>query len=332
MITKDGQLAGRIYDIQGFTVQDGPGIRDTVFLKGCPLRCPWCHSPESVSFESQLSYLKMRCIGIEDCGACLTNAQNNVICPANAISLGDELQSPADGSTRVLPRIDRELCNNCGECAKVCPANSLEMSGIDYTVDEALKRVEKDKPFFESSGGGVTISGGEPLSQPEFTLKFLERMKDAGISTALDTTGFVRWETLKNTVPYTDLYLYDIKHTDSEQHRKVVGVPNELIVENVIRLAEICRTNGNAKIQIRVPVIPNFNDTAENFMALRDLCLKLGDSLTMIQLLPYHNLGVAKHERTMTKGKVLEAPPMEDESVEALANILHEACLPVRLH
>ena len=315
------QLTGRIYDIQGFSVQDGPGIRTTVFLKGCSLRCPWCHSPESQQFYAQLSWIAMRCLGIDKCGKCLDS------CPKQAISPGRVVQHPTSPTDIRLVQIDRTRCNNCGECAAFCYPKALSICGMDYTVDELMNRVIKDKPFYEQSGGGVTISGGEPLSQPDFVLELLRRLKQCGIHTALDTTGYVRYETIERIFPYTDLFLYDLKHMDSEKHQIVVGVPNELILENARRIA-----HAGGKMQIRIPVIPDFSDSAENIRETALFCKGLGNSLAMIQLLPYHNLGVMKYQRLDDSKIVLEAEPPSDSTIRSLKELIENLKLPVTVH
>ena len=177
------QVTGKVFDIQGFSIQDGPGIRTTVFLKGCPLRCPWCHSPESLLFQSQLSWISMRCVGVEKCGNCI-NA-----CAKRGISPGETVKHAVTHEDIQHVRIDRKLCDTCGSCAAICYPKALTICGVDYTVDELVERVCKDIPFYENSGGGVTISGGEPLCQPDFTLQFLIRLKGRCIHTAIDTTG-----------------------------------------------------------------------------------------------------------------------------------------------
>lgn len=314
-------LTGRIYDIQGFSVQDGPGIRTTVFLKGCPLRCPWCHSPESQEYVSQLSWIAMRCTGIADCGKCL-NA-----CPQNAISPGKITRQPVTDKEIQLVHINRSLCDNCGECAKVCLPKALEICGKDYTAEEVIQRVIKDRPFYEQSGGGVTISGGEPLTQPEFTFQFLKMLKEEGIHTALDTTGFADFRVIETILPFTDLFLYDLKHMDNKQHKRVIGVPNKRILENVEKLAK-----AGGKIQIRIPVIPNFNDSVENITKTGEFCRSLGTAVAMIQLLPYHNMGVIKYERIYDEKKVLEASLPTDKKIQSLKNILEDMGLPVTVH
>lgn len=314
-------LTGKVYDIQGFSVQDGPGIRTTVFLKGCPLCCPWCHSPESQQFYAQLSWLSMKCIGVEKCGKCLE------ACTKGAITPGSWIQHAATQDNIQLIHIDRSVCDNCGDCAEICYWKALYICGTDYTVEEMLKRLCKDMPFYEHSGGGVTISGGEPLSQPKFTLLLLKRLKECGIHTALDTSGYVPYEIIEQAMPCTDLFLYDLKHMDSEQHRVVTGVPNEMILEN----AEIIAKAGG-KLQIRIPIIPDFNDSVASIRETGLFCRSLGDAVTVMQLLPYHNLGVMKYHRINEGEVVLEAEPPSDEKVSALKEALESLGLPVTVH
>jgi pyruvate formate lyase activating enzyme len=314
-------LTGKIYDIQGFSVQDGPGIRTTVFLKGCPLRCPWCHSPESQQFYAQLSWISVRCIGVALCGKCLG------ACPKGAISPGKVIRHAVTREELQHVRVDRGLCDNCGSCAAVCHPKALYICGTDYTVEELLKRLRKDMPFYEHSGGGVTISGGEPLSQAEFTLQLARRLKECSIHTALDTSGYAPGEIVDRFLPFTDLFLYDLKHMDSEQHRIVTGVRNEWILENARRIAD-----SGGKLQIRIPLIPDFNDSQRNIAETGEFCRSLGDALTVIQLLPYHNLGVMKHQR-IDEGKViLEAEPPTDMKIRSIKELLEALGLPVTVH
>ena len=275
-MSEEKVLTARLYDIQGFSVQDGPGIRTTAFLKGCPLHCPWCHSPESQAYYPQLSYIDMRCLGVEACDS---------------------------------------------KCIKACPHNAIELGGerLDAKTNEMLQTVHVKR-------GGVTISGGECLTQPAFVLEVLKRLKDEGINTAIDTTGFCKWEIIESIMPYTDLFLYDLKHMDSEKHKAVTGVPNEIILDNCRKIAE----NGG-KMQIRIPVIPMFNDDEENIRKTAEFCVPLGDAVTVIQLLPYHNLGVTKYLRISDK-PVMEATPPTDEFMEKLKAIMEEYGLPVTIH
>ncbi len=312
---------GRLHDIQGFSVQDGPGIRTTAFLKGCPLRCPWCHSPESQAFYPQLSWVSMRCQGTALCESrCLA------ACPKGALEPGEEREDPKTGELLRLVHVKRDECDNCGACAKVCYPKALYLCGEDYTVERLAARLLQDKKFFDRSGGGVTVSGGEALSQPDFTVAILKRMKAEGVHTALDTTGFAPWEVLERTTPYTDLYLYDLKHMNSEKHRQTVGVPNERILENAKRLAA-----AGKKMQIRIPVIPLFNNDEGNIRATAAFCRELGEAVTVVQLLPYHNLGVAKYLRISDK-PAIEATPPSEEQLQRLKGIMEEYGLPVTIH
>jgi pyruvate formate lyase activating enzyme len=314
------KATGKIYDIQGFSLQDGPGIRTTVFLKGCPLRCPWCHSPESQEFSSQLSWMSIKCIGVEKCGKCLD------ACPQKAISPGKWIQQPTQEQIQHI-HIDRSICNNCGDCTKACIYKALYLCGEDYTVEELIKRVSRDIPFYEQSGGGVTVSGGEPLAQPEFTRQFLKALDECGIHTALDTTGSVPFKVIESVLPYTDLFLYDLKHMDSAQHNIATGVPNELILENARKIAE-----AGGAIQIRLPLIPHFNDSEENIRKTGLFCKSLGNAATLIQLLPYHNLGVIKYQRIDDSRVVLESEPPSEAKIRSFKELLESMGLPVTIH
>ena len=315
------EMTGKFYDIQGFSVHDGPGIRLTLFMKGCPLRCLWCHSPESQEFYTELNWMEIKCVGIEKCGNCLT------VCPHNAISPGKKKKSLTSDEEITLVTVDRSKCDNCGKCAEVCTSKALYMCGTDYTVDELMERVRRDIPFFNKSGGGVTISGGECLSQPEFTLEFLKRCKAEGIHTAVDTTGFTDWKWIEKVLPYTDLFLYDLKHMDSEMHKRGTGVPNEVILENARKIAK-----AGGKFQLRIPVIPMYNDSVEEFEKYGNFIKELGDSVEVVQLLPYHALGVTKWERLGRDKPVLEATPPSDELMEDRKKQLEDMGLPVVIH
>ncbi len=314
-------LTGRLYDVQGFSVQDGPGVRTTAFLKGCPLRCPWCHSPESQAFYKQLSWMSMRCLGVQACKERCIKA-----CPKGALEYGEIRADAASGGSLQLIHVKRDLCGNCGKCAESCYAEALSICGKDYTVEELVGRLLQDKKFYERSGGGVTISGGEALCQPEFTIAVLRRLKEEGVHTALDTTGYAKWDVLKETLSFTDLYLYDLKHMDSEKHQAVVGVPNEQILDNARRLA-----GENKKLQIRIPVIPMFNHDEQNIRATAGFCRELGEAVEVVQLLPYHNLGVMKYLRISDK-PVAEATPPDDAYMRRLKMIMEEYGLPVTIH
>jgi pyruvate formate lyase activating enzyme len=263
----------------------------------------------------------MKCIGVEKCGKCLQ------ACTKGAIKPGSRIQHAATQEKIQLVRIDRSLCDNCGDCADICHWKALYICGTDYTTEELLARLCKDRPFYEHSGGGVTISGGEPLSQPDFTLLLLKRLKECGIHTALDTSGFAPYEIIEPTLPCTDLFLYDLKHMDSRQHRMVTGVPNEMILENAQKIAK-----AGGKLQIRIPIIPDFNDSDASIGEIGLFCRTLGDAVTVIQLLPYHNLGVMKYHRINEGNVVLETESPSDEKVGSLKKLLESIGLPVTVH
>ena len=310
------QLTGKVYDIQPFSVQDGPGIRTTVFLKGCPLRCPWCHSPESQLFPAQLSWIQMKCVG---CGACAE------LCPIGAITYDAPVETSPGKIIRPLI-IDRDKCTNCGACTAHCHPKALFLCGTDYTVEQVMEKVIGDIPFYKRSGGGVTISGGEPLCQPKFVFALLKALKAADIQTAVDTTGFVSGDVIREVLPYTDLFLYDLKHMDSVRHKEVVGVPNEQIHTNA-RL--ICSLGG--KMQVRIPLITGINDSDENMHATGRFCAEICDAVTSVQLLPFHNLGDAKYPR-IGRTDIFSVPKPTDERIEECKSILESYGLTVTVH
>ena len=315
---------GMIYDIQGYSVHDGPGIRTTVFLKGCPLRCPWCHSPESQAFHAQVCYKKTSCIGSDTCGRCMQ------ACPKGAILIVEDAQfSAASESMEKVWRIhiDRDLCDDCAICAESCPSNALYVCGKRWSVDDVVARVLKDRHFYEASGGGVTLSGGEPLSQIAFAADFLKACKGCGLNTALDTTGFASEDSVRAVLPYTDLFLLDLKHMDSRSLERTVGVPNEPILRNAKLIAAL-----GGKIQVRIPVIPRFNDTLENMESTAQFCYALKDAISHVQLLPYHTLGLAKHERLQSKDKVFAATPLSDEEVKVFREPFVSKGIDVVIH
>lgn len=291
---------GLIFDIQRFSVHDGPGIRTTVFFKGCPLRCLWCHNPESVSESPELLIQESRCIG---CGSCAE------VCPTGAASPN---QVQEEGSPR---------CELCGRCVEVCPAGARRMVGRTIHVEELLTEIRKDRLFYDESGGGATFSGGEPLSQPRFLLRCLEACRDDGIHTAVDTSGFAPRETIEEAARVTDLFLFDLKVMDDGRHRRLTGVSNEGILANLEFLA---RRHPN--VWLRLPVIPGFNDDEANLEAVARLGASLA-SVRRISLLPYHHWASGKYAGLGRERPADGLEPPSRARLEALAGSFRAAGL-----
>jgi pyruvate formate lyase activating enzyme len=266
----DNQI-GVITNIQFFSLCDGPGIRTTVFLKGCIMRCRWCHNPEGVRRNPEVFPYYTNCIG---CGECLE------ACPSGALTLLEPNK----------PKIDKGLCTYCLQCASACRYNALVVFGKFVRAGEVLDEVGKDKPFYENSGGGMTLSGGEPLAQPDFTLSLLKGAKERDINTCLDTNGYAGWETIEKMLEYVDLFLWDIKHMDPVVHKSWSGLSNELILDNARKIAQ-----QGKRMRIRVPIIPDINDSEENLRRTAEFVDSLGPSVTGVDLLPYHPWAGAKY-------------------------------------
>ena len=299
-------VTGQIYDIQGYAVHDGPGIRTTVYTKGCPLHCLWCHSPESQYNEFELGYLAVKCIGVEICQNACVKA-----CPEGAVII-DEPTEKLDKSGLIQKvRINRSRCKACLKCAEACITKSLYASGYDTTVDEVYNKVNKDRDFFTKKNGGITISGGEAMAQFDFTLNLAKKLKDNGFHICLDTTGHAETAMYEEILPYIDLFLYDIKHMDSEMHRKLTAVGNELILNNARVLAE-----RDAALQIRVPVIPKLTDKELNLRQTAEFCVSLGSAVKLVQLLPYHKTGQMKYDRLGWRYRLSNVEPPEDEFMQ----------------
>lgn len=260
-------MTGTIMEIKRFAVHDGDGIRTTVFFKGCPLRCIWCHNPEGLSFQPQLSYIEYKCIG---CGECVP------VC-------GSGVHYVSAGKHHFL----REKCTGCGKCEKVCLGNALKLYGKKMTVEELLPLLLADQEFYENSGGGVTLSGGECLCQADFCAELLKALKENGIHTAVDTCGAVSREAIDKVIPYTDVFLYDIKAADSVVHQRCTGQSNEQILEN-LKYIDTCGKN----LEIRIPYVPGYN-TGE-ITGIESILAGL-TNIRKIKVLPYHNYAGSKY-------------------------------------
>ena len=271
-----------IFDVQRNSFVDGPGIRTTVFFKGCNLRCAWCHNPESQSAKPQMMFYKDKCTG---CGKCKS------VCPYHL-----------------------EQCELCGKCTLYCPVDARKVCGKEHTVDEVLKEVLKDKAFYETSGGGVTFSGGECMLQIDFLAEILKKCKENGIHTAVDTAGHIPFESFEKILPYTDLFLYDIKIFDSQKHKQYVGVSNELILENLKKLFE-----RKVKLWIRIPIIPDVNDSIEEIQKIKDFLKTIGTA-EKIELLPYHAMGENKYRAIGKEPQIFKTP--DAENMKRLKEIL----------
>ncbi len=260
-------MQGTVFEIKRFAVHDGEGIRTTVFFKGCPLKCVWCHNPEGINLKPQVAYYNEKCIG---CGECVA------ICPNKAHKLKNGVHT-----------FNRELCIGCGRCDDVCIGNALQFYGKNVTVEELMPLLLKDREFYENSGGGVTLSGGECLMQPDFCAELLKELKKEKIHTAVDTSGFVPRDAIEKVMPYTDVFLYDIKAFDRDVHIKCTGQPNDIILNNLKFIDA-----NNKKTEIRIPFVPNYNDAQIGKISKFVVNLK---NVSRVRVLPYHNYAGNKY-------------------------------------
>lgn len=282
-------MTGKIVNIKRFAVHDGNGIRTTVFLKGCPLKCKWCHNPEGISLGNQLAYYSVKCI---NCGECVS------VCPNNAHYMEKDKHL-----------YNRDLCKACGKCQDVCLGKALVYYGTDISSDELLKILLEDKDFYKSTNGGVTLSGGEPLMQADFCYDLLVKLKDNSINTAVDTCGFVNYSVFEKILPYTDMFLYDIKGINEEKHIRNTGVSNKLILENIKKLDK-----SGAKIEVRIPFIPGYNsDEMESI----GLFLSSLTNVCKVKVLPYHNYSISRYTALGLESTLTQVSP---PSVEMLCD------------
>jgi pyruvate formate lyase activating enzyme len=303
-ITETG-TTGTVFNIQRFSLHDGPGIRTTVFLKGCPLRCRWCHNPESQSPRPELAFVADRCIG---CGACVA------ACPNGAVSM-------VDGR----PLTDRTVCEAAGACVDVCPAGARSLLGREMTLDGLAREVEKDTPFFEESGGGVTFSGGEPLMQPRFVAEALDVFRRREIHTAVDTCGYAPSSVALDVLSRADLVLYDLKTMDPVRHEEWTGVGNDLILSNLEMLAR-----AGVPLRLRVPLVPGVNDGESEIAALGAFASSLKGS-PAVNVLPYHAIGMDKNVRLGRAVPDIAVNGSARDRAAAVAATLAEYGLDVRV-
>lgn len=305
-----------ITNIQRFSVNDGPGFRTNVFLKGCNMHCAWCHNPETIKFGKELFWRAGVCI---QCGRCFD------ACPKDAINPPiDPEEARADNST--YDKIIRENCDMCMKCVEVCPTGALEVVGREYTVEEVLDEVEQDTPFYDNSGGGMNISGGEPTVHPEFTRRLLEGARARGISSCLDTNGNTKWEIYESMLEYVDVFLYDLKHLDSAEHKRLTGVDNNLILANLRKLLE-----GEARVWLRIVVIPDYSDSLDYHEKVADFLKTLPHPPERIDLLPFHNWCESKYKQLGIKWIYSDMQAMDPSLLRPAIQIYKDAGLEVTI-
>lgn len=283
-------------DIKTFAVHDGPGIRSTMFMKGCSLRCMWCHNPETIARQPELALIASRCVL---CGKCAA------VCSQHKLENGSHY-------------IERSACKVRGKCAEVCPAGALRIYGSKITVAEAFKRLTADRMFYDTSGGGVTLSGGEPLSQADFCAELLKKLHEHSIHTAMDTCGNAPWDSFGKVIPFTDLFLYDLKHMDSKAHRIITGSGNERILDNLKRLSKT-----GVSIEIRIPIIPDINDSEVAIVAMGEFLRGLSN-IIRVKLLPYHSYAGSKYTSIGLTCQMPKRPSPSREKMLAMAELLRK--------
>lgn len=291
-----GVERGLVFLVQRYSINDGPGLRTTFFLKGCPLRCWWCHNPESWHALPELMMRESKCIG---CGRCVE------VCPVDAVAIDPKLG---------ISVIDRKKCNRCFACVEACPTKAMVEVGKYMTVDEALAEAARDELFYFRSGGGITISGGEPLFQPAFTYSLLKSCQERGYHTALDTSGYAQWPVFEKILQHVNLVLFDIKHLGPRQHKDAVGKSNQLIIRNLHQIP------SKVKVWLRVPLIPGYNDSLENLQRLGRLAVEI--NAERVSLLPFNRFGEGKYPRIGKKYNYGKAKDIEEETIQDVKSMI----------
>ncbi|MDP8223148.1 MAG: glycyl-radical enzyme activating protein [Candidatus Lernaella stagnicola] len=300
--TPDGTLSATVLEIQRMSTEDGPGIRTTVFFKGCTLACTWCHNPESLDTRPQIQWVDSRCIG---CRLCVE------VCPVGALSFDEGV------------RIDREKCTACGTCVEECPSTAMELLGRRWSVDDLVAEVIKDKTYYETSGGGITASGGEATMQAPFVAEFMRRLREAGVTTALDTCGQTSWGNLEAILPHTDILLYDLKLMDDEAHRTFTSHTGERPRDNLRRVAAYRRTHETPHtLWIRTPIIPGATDAPANIRAIGEfIAAELDGVVQRWELCSFNNLCRDKYLRLGMVWDFHEAELIPKATMESLAAV-----------
>lgn len=285
-----------VFNVQKFSIHDGPGIRTTVFMKGCPLRCKWCHNPESHLKSRQLAFYESKCVS---CRVCENECTYH--------SFRDDKHE-----------IDRKNCILCGKCVTACPYGALEIIGYEEETDKIIESVMRDEAFYRNSGGGMTLSGGEPFSQPKQALELLKKAKEKGLHTCVETCGYADSDALKESIKYVDLFLFDFKETNPMLHKEFVGVDNELILSNLKMLDQ-----EGAKILLRLPIIPGLNDRNEHYDGIAKLASEL-NNLTAVEIMPYHSLGISKYASIGADAPHNEKQSMSSDYKNEIISIIKE--------